>query len=111
MPLVHSTSSKTRVKVMEVVDLPEDKAVGYLRGKGLPKDFADRVTKEIGCRMIFLVCVVSFYHEYKPQFSTDDDLLKKIKDQCCFLFIGQGYFEIIRQMPRSIDIIEHLPAL
>ena len=93
---------------MKVLDLPEDKAVGYLREKGLPKDFANRVTKEIGCRMIFLVRVVSFYHEYKPQFSTDDDLLKKIKDQCCFLFIGQGYFEIIRQMPRSIDIIEHL---
>ena len=108
MPLVRSTSCKTRVKVMEVLDLPEDKAVGYLREKGLPKDFAYRVTKEIGCRMIFLVNVVSFYHEYKPQFSTDDDLLKEIKDQCRFLFIDQGYLEIIRQKPRSIDIIKHL---
>uniref|UniRef100_A0A1X7UMT4 Uncharacterized protein n=1 Tax=Amphimedon queenslandica TaxID=400682 RepID=A0A1X7UMT4_AMPQE len=36
MHLVHSTSSKTRVKVMEELELPEDKAVDYLRDKGLP---------------------------------------------------------------------------
>ena len=108
MPLIRSTSSKTRVKVMEVLDLPEDKAVGYLTDKGLPKDFADRVKTEIGCRMIFLVRVVEFYHEYKSQFSTDDDLLKKIKDRCRFLFIDLGYYEIVMRSPRSTVIIKHL---
>ncbi|XP_019852082.1 PREDICTED: uncharacterized protein LOC109581991 [Amphimedon queenslandica] len=108
MPLVHGTSSKTRVHVMEVLDIPEEKAVDYLMDKGLPKDFADRVTKEVGCRMIFLDHVVSFYHFYKSQYSADDDLLKKIKDKCHFLFTKQGYSEIVRQKPRSAIIIKHL---
>lgn len=87
MPFVHSMSSKTQVKVMEELDLAEDKAVDNLRNKGLPKDFADQVIKEIGCRMIFLVCVISFYHEYKSQYSIDDNLLKKIKHQCHFCLL------------------------
>ena len=54
VPLINSTSSKSRGEVLKILDLPHDVGISYLHKRGLPDELAKQVIDLAGSRMIFL---------------------------------------------------------
>ena len=108
IPLIDSdgTSSKSRVEILEILDLPYDVGMSYLHKRGLPDELSKRVIDFAGSRMLFLTRAGNTYElcESKDM----DHVFAEIIGDLHQTFVRKGIKAVIKGRPLSLDILKDL---
>ena len=108
IPVINAdnTSSKSRVEILEILDLPYDMGMSYLRKRGLPDELSKRVIDFSGSRMLFLTRAARTYKLCKNK--DMDHVFAKIIGVLRQVFLQQAIDAAIDENPLFVDILEHL---
>ena len=100
------TSSDSRGRILEILDLPYDMGMSYLCKRGLPDELSKRVIDFAGSRMLFLTRAALTYKLCKNK--DMDHVFAKIIGDLRQTFLRQAIDAVIDENPLFVDILEHL---
>ena len=108
IPLVNAnpTSSKSQGEILEILDLPYDVGMSYLRKRGLPDELSKQVIDFAGSRMIFLSRAGNTYKKCKNK--DMGHVFAEIIGDLRQTFLQQAVDAVIDERPISVDILKQL---
>ena len=109
IPLIENMSEKSRCsKIIEVGDISDEQAIDFLQGYNLPKEFAERVVRFTGGRLIYLINCIRRHSYYSAKFEEDHNMYTKMMDDIFGLDLEHQKHIIQRLQPLSKVILDQL---
>ena len=86
--------------IMEILDYPDEEAIGYLDKSGMPHSLSEKIVEYTGGRMSFLVNAIDICSIHSGNQTPEEKLLKEIKEELYYKHASAS-FEAMVSIDRS----------